>query len=212
MKVNVNVKRILSMVLVFAMVLTMMPVTGMVGMVEEAYAADRFVDNTKLDLNLAEVVLTEGRPIDYECIKIVYTSDRETPKANWPAGTDVSSWFTNLPGGVTACIGEYYRTYQHYPTQSDEYYELNIVQINLVGIPDDAAPYYKFELEIPASFYTDGQAKTFKGNTNVEELGSACSGCTLKTINGIKVCYKEGSGIHVCETNFGDDMNDVGLN
>ena len=204
MKTNFK-QRLLSGLLAFVMILGMMPAITL-----PVHAADRFVDNDKINLNIPEVVLTEGRPVKDKYISIVYTSETPELLEKYPVGTDVSKWFTNLPGCVAAYIGDYSSFNGRYPTNSDDEYKVYTVRIYFAGIPDDAAPYYKYELEVPASFYTDGQAKTFKGNTNVEELGSACSGCTLKTINGMKVCYKEGSGIHVCELNFGDDKNDIG--
>ena len=201
---NIFSKRVLSLLLALVITLGIFPMST-----ATVLAADRFVDNDKIDLNISEVVLNEGRLARNKYISVVYTADVAVQN-QYPAGTDVSEWFTNLPGNVRAYIGSYETGTWHYPTADDDAYKLHKIRIYFAGAPDDAAPYYKYELEIPASFYTDGQAKTFKGNTKVEELGSACSGCTLKTINGFQVCYKEGKGIHVCELNFGSWTDEVG--
>ena len=135
MKTNLK-QRLLGGLLAFVMILGMMPVLTL-----PVYAA---VDT---NITLDEVVLPEGRPIKDKYISIVYTSDKKELLEKYPVGTEVSSWFTNLPTGVTTYIGDYYGD--------------NKIQIMFAGIPVGSAPFYTYELEVPASFFAEDCCRNF---------------------------------------------------
>ena len=204
-------KRVLSFLLALMMIVGMLPASAIT-----AFAAEKAEIQTELD----SVQLTQGRAADgiasFECgieyrfgggsyNTAIYPEPSDALKEKYPVGMDVTSWFAGgLPEGVTARISNYYGRYDG-QTHMRPY-----IEIGLYGIPTETTTGRAVTIKVPSDFYQDGNPVTFHSTIIIDPLGSACSGCTFKTINGMQVCYKEGKGIHVCETNFGDGWNTVG--
>lgn len=208
-------KRVLSFLLALMMIVGMLPASAIT-----VFAAEK----AEIVTDLPEVHITQGRMIDDGAIFIcgieynldgaiykvnIYPPDNEALKAKYPVGMDVTSWFVGgLPEGISARISRY-RNY------APEYFGVSgdirpYIQIGLSGVPTETTAGRAVTITVPGDFYQDGNPVTFHSTIIIDPLGSACGGCTFKTINGMQVCYKEGKGIHVCETNFGDEMNTIG--
>nr|MBQ4318536.1 hypothetical protein [Clostridia bacterium] len=207
-------KRVLSLLLALIMIVGMLPASAIT-----AFAAEM----EEIVTDLPEERITQGRMIDDDAVFIcgieynldgatykvnIYPPDNEALKAKYPVGKDVTSWFVGgLPEGISARISGYCN-------YAPGYFEVDdirpYIEIGLSGVPTETTAGRAVTITVPGEFYQDGNPVTFNSTIIIDPLGSACSGCTFKTINGMQVCYKEGKGIHVCETNFGGYMNTVG--
>lgn len=207
-------KRVLSFLLALMMIVGMLPASAIT-----AFAAEK----AEIVTDLPEVHLTQGRMIDDGAVFIcgieynldgalyhgdLYPRDNDALKERYPVGKDVTSWFDGgFPEGISARISRY-RNY------APEYLGVDdirpYIEIGLSGIPTETTAGRAVTITVPGDFYQDSQPVSFHSTIIIDPLGSACSGCTFKTINGMQVCYKDGKGIHVCETNFGDEWNTVG--
>jgi len=201
-------ERLLSGLLAFVMIMGMIPAT--------AFAAEKAEIVTELDSEQ----LTQGRAADgnasFRCgIEYrfgggiynteIYPEPSDALKEKYPVGKDVTSWFVGgLPEGLTARISDYYGS------ATGQSHVRPYIEIGLYGIPTETTTGRAVTITVPGDFYQDSQPVSFHSTIIIDPLGSACDGCTFETINGMQVCYKEGSGIHVCETNFGDERNTVG--
>ncbi len=180
-------KRVLSFLLALMMIVGMLPMSALTATAAEAYGEVLQIDTFK------------GRVIDSKfTLMIPYHWDSYD---ELPRGTNVESWFTGLPEDLTPIISEYTSG-----KKSDGSYA-QYVHVRLDGIPETTGT-YTLSIAMPEIFgFAD--PVTYQATLTIKEL-APCSGCTFKTINEMQVCYKEGKGIHVCETNFGDEMNTVG--
>ena len=207
-------KRVLSSLLALMMIVGMLPASTIT-----AFAAEK----AEIVTDLPEEHITQGRMIDDDAVFICgieyrfdgaiyqvnrYPEPSDALKAKYPLGKDVTSWFVGgLPEGITARISRYLN-------YAPDYFEVDnirpYIEIGLSGVPTETTTGRDVTITVPGDFYQDSQPVSFHSEIIIDSLGSACSGCTFKTINGMQVCYKEGKGIHVCELNFGSNMNGVG--
>ena len=169
------------------MIVGMLPMSALTATAAEAYGEVLQIDTFK------------GRVIDSKfSLMIPYHWDSY---GELPRGTNVESWFTGLPDNLTPIISEYISG-----KKTDGSYA-QYVHVRLDGIPETTGT-YTLSIAMPEIFgFAD--PVTYQATLTIKEL-APCSGCTFKTINEMQVCYKEGKGIHVCETNFGDGWNTVG--
>lgn len=180
-------KRVLSLLLALVMIVGMLPMSALTATAAEAYGEVLQIDTFK------------GRVIDSKfALMIPYYWDSY---GELPRGTNVESWFTGLPEDLTPIITEYTSG-----KRIDGSYA-QYVHVRLDGIPETTGT-YTLSIAMPEIFgFAD--PVTYQATLTIKEL-APCSGCTFKTINEMQVCYKEGKGIHVCETNFGDEWDTVG--